>query len=282
MAPPTPTNTELHEPATLPAAVPVAPPVAVGVGMLPALPHVPLPAALRLPAERTGPLRITDMAPDDRPRERLAKAGPSALSNAELLAILINTGLPKLTAIDMARAMLNSVGDSLDALGKNSVSMLMRQKGIGEAKAITIAAALELGRRRKAEQERITTPLKLSDPQSIYIHFRHLFLEKPHEEFHVAYFNQGLGLISTRLIGVGGITATVADPKIVFKYALELQATALVLMHNHPSGGTTPSPADDQLTRKIAEGAKLFDMRLIDHLIFTDIAFGSYSDMGRL
>jgi len=229
-----------------------------------------------------GPLKIKDLAEADRPRERLLAQGPAALSNAELLGILVNTGLPRLTAVDIAKQLLAAADNSLDTLGRKAVADLQKHKGIGQAKAITIAAALELGRRRAHEQGRQQIPFSIADSQSVYAHFRHLFHELDYESFQVAFLNRRLAVISSSELSRGGITGTVVDVRMLFRQALESKATALILMHNHPSGNTNPSRQDEELTRKVKQAAELFDIQLVDHLIFTDKSFFSFRDQGKL
>lgn len=217
---------------------------------------------------------------DEQPREKLMLKGANALSDAELLAILISSGTKERSAIDLARDILLQANNSLHQLGRLSLKELQQTKGIGIARAITIAAALELGRRRQVneglQQKQISGS---SDAASICIP---LMQDLAHEVFYVLYLSRSNKLIKTAQISSGGISGTVADPRMILKEAILLQASQIILAHNHPSGNLKPSDADKQLTQKIKSGAAMMDIQLIDHLIIADTRFYSFADEGLL
>lgn len=223
---------------------------------------------------------ITSWQEDERPREKLMLKGKAALSNKELLAILIGSGTSKITAVDLCQDILHYVHHDLVQLGKLSLKDLMRFKGIGEAKAITIMASMELGRRRQAEHHPKVNIIKSS--KDIY----HLLLADMSdlitEEFWVIFLNHRNKIIGKEKISAGGLTATVVDIRILFKQAIQRLATSIVLAHNHPSGTLKPSHADMQLTQKIKEAGKVLDVQLLDHLIIADSGYFSFADEGRL
>jgi len=223
---------------------------------------------------------IKNWAPDDRPREKLLTKGATALSDSELIAILIGNGHQKSTALDLGKAVLQLGQNNLMELGKLSISSLLQIRGIGEAKAVIITAALELGRRRQAAIPLERTVVRSS--QDIAGVLKSRLQDLRHEAFAVAFLNQANKIIRIELISQGGITGTVADPRLILKRALELEATSLVLCHNHPSGNLRPSRADEELTRKIREGALLIDIRVLDHLIVTEEGYFSFMDEGLL
>lgn len=223
---------------------------------------------------------IKDLALEDRPREKFLYKGKDAVSNAELLAILLGSGYRNVSAVDLARKILQKANNDLFQLSRFSIRELMKEKGIGEAKAITIAASLELGRRRKA-QERIEKP-KITSSRDVYELFRSFFEDLPHEEFRIAILNQANKVIGNELISRGGIAGTVADPRIILKTALEHQAASIILMHNHPSGNLSPSQADLDLTQKIKMACGYIDVQLLDHLIFTDDNYCSLADDSKM
>jgi DNA repair protein RadC len=219
---------------------------------------------------------IQSWAEEDRPREKLMLKGKAALSEAELIAILINSGTVDLTAVDVSKIILKSVGNNLNDLARLSIKDLSKFKGIGEAKAITIIAALELGRRRK-EQDR---PLRarITCSRDAYNEMIPHLIDKPHEEFWILLMNRANEILRPVQISAGGVSGTVADPKIIFKQAIEHLASSMILLHNHPSGNLTPSQADKDLTRKLKDAGKLLDIPVLDHLIFTDKAYYSFAD----
>ncbi len=225
-------------------------------------------------------MKITEWAETDRPREKLVEKGSSALSDAELIAILIGSGTVSVSAVDLSREILASVGNDLHKLSMLTLKELQKFKGIGEAKAITIVSALELGRRRK-EQEAVQKP-RLTCSKEVYEFLKSDFLYLPHEEFWLVFLNRSNFVLKKLRIGQGGMTGTLADPRIAFKAALEHSATCMILAHNHPSGNLQPSNADRELTVKFKQGGKILDITINDHLIFTDNGYYSFADDGIL
>jgi DNA repair protein RadC len=223
---------------------------------------------------------IQSWAEEDRPREKLMLKGKAALSEAELIAILINSGTVDLTAVDVAKIILKSVNNNLNDLAKLSIKDLSKFRGIGEAKAISIIAALELGRRRK-EQDR-PQRARVTCSRDAYNEMIPHLIDKPHEEFWILLMNRANEILRPVQISAGGVSGTVADPKIIFKQAIEHLASSMILFHNHPSGNLTPSQADKDLTRKLKDAGRLLDIPVLDHLIFTDKAYYSFADEGVL
>jgi len=223
---------------------------------------------------------IKNWAIDDRPRERLFANGATSLSNSELLAILINNGSKESSALDLAKQILKLGGDNLNELGKLSLKDLQQVKGIGPAKAIVICAALELGRRRQASLALEKSTVRTSKDIAQYL--RALIKDFNYEVFAVLFLNQANKVNHFEIISRGGITGTVADPRIILKKALDEDATSIVLCHNHPSGNLRPSRADEILTQKIKEAAKYFDIKLVDHIIVSEEGYYSFSDSGML
>lgn len=221
---------------------------------------------------------IKEWAKDDRPREKLLAQGAENLSNSELLAILIHHGTRSKSAIDLAREVLRLGKDNLQELGKLSVREFQRIKGIGEAKAITIAASLELGRRRQGsaslEKDMVTT----SDEVARYLQTK--LRDYRREVFGVVFLNRANKINHFEIISEGGITGTVADPRVILKKALEEDAVNIILCHNHPSGSLKPSRADEDLTAKIREAARFLDIRVLDHIIVSDEGYYSFADEG--
>jgi DNA repair protein RadC len=211
------------------------------------------------------PSSIKDWAEDDRPREKLQHKGPAALSNAELLAILINSGTRTHSALDLAKMVLTMADDRLSDLGRLSIKELQQTKGIGEARAITIAAALELGRRRQSA-EVLSKPAITCKEDAAEILIP-LLTDLNHEAFCVLYLNQANKLLKHEIISHGGMTGTVADIRIILKQALLYNANQMIVAHNHPSGNLQPSSADMSLTTKLKEAAGYMDIRLLDHFI---------------
>jgi len=221
---------------------------------------------------------ITNWSEDDKPREKLMLKGKSVLSDAELIAILIGSGSRNESAVDLSKRILASVENNLNALGKLSLPQLMQFKGIGEAKAISIIAALELGRRRRAED---TVELKkVTSSKIIFEIMQPIIGELPHEEFWIIYVNNSNKVISKSQLSKGGITGTLVDVRLVFKMALELGATGLILCHNHPSGALIPSDADKQITRKLKSAGDSLEIKVLDHLIVTETSYYSFVDEG--
>lgn len=223
---------------------------------------------------------IKHWAADDRPREKMIAKGKGSLSNAELIAILIGSGSGELSAVELARQVLRAVGDNLYDLSKLTLDELMQHKGIGEAKAVSIAAALELGRRWS-----LSSPEKrrsITNSQEAYEQFLALIDDPTKEQFMVAYLNQGNIVIKMERISIGGITKTMADPKVIFKTALLKEATALMLSHNHPSGVARPSAEDKLLTKKIVSAGKILDINVLDHLIIGENSYFSFAEHGMM
>ncbi|KPM46981.1 RadC family protein [Jiulongibacter sediminis] len=219
---------------------------------------------------------ITTWAEEDRPREKLLLHGRTFLSDSEIIAILIGSGSPDKTAVELSREILGHYNNNLGTLAKAGVKELMQFKGIGEAKAISIVAALELGRRRKNTEPQVKKALNAAS--DIYEHLTPYMLDLPHEEFWAILLDNSNKPIKTFKVGVGGVSAVVADPKLVLKPAIEYLASALVIAHNHPSGKKKPSDGDISLTRKISRAVSFIDVRLIDHLIFTDDGYFSFAN----
>ena len=221
---------------------------------------------------------IKTWAEDDRPREKFLLKGKLSLSNAELLAILIGTGTKNESAVDLARKTLQLTADNLNELARLTINDLTKVKGIGEAKAITIAAALELGRRRKDEEAKQIEIIKTS--KQCFDYFEPLIADLPHEEFWIILLARNNKVIARKKISEGGIAGTVVDFKIIFKYAIENLASQIVLCHNHPSGNTKPSDADITITKKLKEAGKIIDVGIIDHIIIGHNNFYSFADEG--
>lgn len=223
---------------------------------------------------------ITAWADDDRPREKLLSKGCAALSNAELIAILIGSGTRELSAVDLAKAILNDSQNDLNSLGRKNIQELMRFKGIGEAKAISIVAAMELGKRRRlaAAKEK----QKIGSSIDAFELLQPLIGDLQHEEFRILMLNRSNEVIQTEQVSSGGVTATVVDARIIFKRALDCRAVALIVAHNHPSGSLEPSAADRQLTEKLREGGRLLEIPVLDHLIITEHGYFSFADEGLL
>ena len=223
---------------------------------------------------------IKDWAPDDQPREKMIAKGKSALSNAELLAILLRTGDIGTSAVELSRSILDSVGNDLIALSNLTLDDLMQHKGIGEAKAITIMAALELGKRRRAAEASLPTEVK--DSKDSYERFLPYIEDMRQEHFMVLYLNQSNHALKVECISHGGTTTVIADPKIIFKNALNIGATCIVLCHNHPSGNPRPSDDDRQLTKKLIAAGKLLDINVIDHIVIGNERYYSFRDHGEM
>lgn len=207
-------------------------------------------------------------AEEDRPREKLATKGRNALTNTELLAILLGSGNKKQTAVDLAGQILQSCDNDLGVLTKLSLSSLTKFNGVGQAKALTLLASFELGRRRKAAEERKV--MKISGPDSAYELLRPYFEDLSHEEFYALYLNRANGVKAIEQISIGGMSGTVADGKVIFRRALELEASGIILAHNHPSGNLKASEQDVRLTKNLTEFGRLVDIQVLDHLIITD------------
>ncbi|MBD8001715.1 DNA repair protein RadC [Bacteroides caecicola] len=228
----------------------------------------------------TDKLNINQWAEEDRPREKMMLHGAAALTNAELLAILIGSGNTEDTAVELMRKVLDGCRNSLSELGKCTVDDLCRYKGIGPAKAVTILAASELGKRRKEEEPARRKQIRCST--DIYDWFHPLMCDLPVEECWIMLLNQASKVIDTVRISRGGLASTQVDVRCILREALLKRATAFVLCHNHPSGNRTPSTDDDRLTQSVAVASKTMNIRLLDHLIVTDGGYYSYADEGRL
>jgi len=228
--------------------------------------------------EDSKPLNIREWSPEDRPREKLLLKGTSALSEAELVAILIGSGTTKTSAVELAKKVFLLGKNNLNELARLSVKDLMKIKGIGEAKAITIVAALELGRRRKAQD--VEEKPKISSSKDAFDLIQGDLMDLPHEEFWVLLLNRMHQVVKKKRISEGGVTGTVADPKIIYKLALEDLATGVIVAHNHPSGNLKPSQSDIDLTRKLKEAGKFLEVQLLDHLIIANRNYFSFADEG--
>lgn len=222
---------------------------------------------------------IKEWAETERPREKMLLLGSDHLSNTELLAILINTGTPQATAFDIARALLHAVNNDLSKLGTLSVRDItqLNIKGLGSAKAISIVASLELGVRR---QTAITRKEKINTTTDMAALLKSSFQFYTREIFAVVFLNQASKILQVEIISEGGITGTVADPRIILKKALEHQATAIILCHNHPSGNLKPSSADEMLTQKIKKAADFLDIKVADHIIVSSEGYFSFAEEG--
>ncbi|MGA9651497.1 RadC family protein [Pedobacter sp.] len=219
-------------------------------------------------------------AEEDRPREKLLKNGRRHLTDAELIAILIGSGNRNETAVDLSKRILSFYENNLTKLGKASISELSKFKGIGEAKAISIVAALELGLRRK--ESPVYEIIQVTASSDVYKYLRNTFVHLNHEEFWILLLNRSNRIIGKYLISKGGQAGTVADPKIIFKIGLENNAAYIVMAHNHPSGNLKPSESDDLLTRDAAASGQMLSLPVVDHIIFTDNGYYSYKDEGLL
>ncbi|MEO5912197.1 MAG: DNA repair protein RadC [Pelobium sp.] len=225
-------------------------------------------------------ITIKTWAEEDQPREKLLAQGRRTLTDAELIAILIGSGSTTESAVDLSKRILFSCQNDINALAKLSVQELCKFRGIGEAKAISIIAALELGRRRKDVE--LVNPEKITTSKDIYNLLSPYYSDIFHEEFWIILLNRANKVLNKVLISKGGQAGTVADPKIIFKAALENNAANIILSHNHPSGNLKPSQADVDLTKKLKQAGKLIDISILDHVIFTDAGYFSFADEGLL
>ncbi len=226
------------------------------------------------------PQGIKSWAEDDRPREKLLLKGRAALSDAELVAILIGSGSRNETAVELAKRILASVHHNLQELGKLTVKDLCQFKGIGEAKAISIITALELGRRRRKSEtvERV----RIRGSQSVFNILQPLMAEQLQEEFWVLFLNSNNRVLDVKRMSVGGLNSTLADPRVIFKEALALNSTCLILAHNHPSGSVKPSPPDISLTKKLVAAGSALEILVADHIILHHNKYFSFSDEGMM
>jgi len=230
--------------------------------------------------EENKKLNIKSWAEEDRPREKLLAKGRSAVTDAELLAILIRTGTKEETALDVAKNILAMAGNDLNQLAKMSVNEIMKIKGLGETKAITIVSALELGRRRK--NETVEDLPKINSAKLVYDLMKPHLIDLEVEQFWILFLNRASRLIGKQFLSQGGASGTVVDPKVIFKAAIEKMANGLILVHNHPSGNLTPSEQDKQITKKLVDGAKLLEISVLDHLIFANTGYFSFAEEGQL
>lgn len=222
--------------------------------------------------------KITDWALEDRPREKSIEKGMSSLSDAELLAILINSGTRNKSAVDLGRELLGKVNNNLNALGKLSISELRSLQVVGTARAVTIAAALELGRRRKLAEVPEAPRIKCS--KDVADIFQPILGDLPHEEFWILFLNRSNRVISRMKLSQGGVSGTVTDVRIIMKRAVECLASGMIVCHNHPSGNLNPSDSDSKITQKIKDAGNIMDIQLLDHLIITDREYFSFADNG--
>ena len=225
-------------------------------------------------------IKITDWAVEDRPREKFIQNGTSSLSDAELLAILISSGTKNKSAVDLGRELLGMANNNLNNLGKLSVADLRKVHGIGPARAVTIAAALELGRRRKLSEVQYVPQIRSSKDVSDI--FQPLLSDLLHEEFWILFLNRSNKVINRMKLSQGGISGTVTDVRLVMKKAIECLASGIIVCHNHPSGNLNPSESDNKITQKIKEAGNLMDIQLLDHLIISDKDYYSFADNGVL
>jgi len=225
-------------------------------------------------------ISIRHWAEGERPREKLIIQGKKQLSDAELLAILIGSGTRRESALDLARKILTEYGHNLELLAQQSIAELQKLKGIGEAKALSITACFELGRRMALVPAQKV--LQIGSSRDVFEHMQHTFHGLEYEEFWVMYLSRSNKVMTVRNISKGGVSGTVVDVRLVLRHGLELLASGMVLMHNHPSGAIKPSKEDEHLTQKIREAALLMDMQVLDHLIFGQSSYYSFSDEGKL
>ena len=228
----------------------------------------------------TPPISIKSWAEEDRPREKMLLKGKAALSDSELIAILIGSGSVDENAIELAKRILESVNNNLSELGRRSIKDLVKFKGIGEAKAITIAAALEIGRRRQFSD--VMQRDSIMNSRDTYDTMLPQLIDLNYEEFWILMLNRANHIMGRTRISIGGVSGTVVDSKMVFKPAIEALATSIVLVHNHPSGNLKPSQADIELTRKLKEGGKCLDITVMDHVIVAHTGYYSFADEGLL
>ncbi|QQL50026.1 RadC family protein [Mucilaginibacter ginkgonis] len=223
-------------------------------------------------------ISIKNWAEDDRPREKLSTQGRRSLSDAELIAILIASGNRDESAVELSKRILHHYGNDLQKMGKVSIAELCKFKGIGEAKAISIIAALELGRRR--DETEVKAPEIVTSSNAAWQYLKRYMVDLAHEEFWIVLIGRNNRILGKELISKGGLSATVADPRIIFHLAIQHQATSLILAHNHPSGNKKPSQQDIDLTKKLYAAGKLLDINIFDHIIVTDTGYFSFADEG--
>ncbi len=237
---------------------------------------IPIMKAIEPKSQKLG---IKHWAEEDRPREKMLLKGKEVLSDAELMAILIGSGNAQETAVDLCKRILKDLSNNnLNELSKKNVSDLMTFKGIGQAKALTIVAALELGRRRQLAKASVRK--QITSSRDVFNALQPILGDLPHEEFWILYLNRSNKIITKERISLGGVAGTVADVKIIYKKALQALACGIIAAHNHPSGNLRPSQADIQLTQKMIEAGKFLDINLLDHVIVTDAGYYSFADEG--
>lgn len=224
--------------------------------------------------------KIATWAEEDRPREKMLLKGKAALSDAELIAILLGSGTANFSAVDVGKQLMHHAENKISALAKMNIHDLVKIKGIGEARAITILAALELGRRRKEETKETRT--SITSAQHAYDEMKQYMLDLRHEEFWILLLNRSNQIIRHIQVSTGGISGTVADVRIIFKFAIEHLASSIILVHNHPSGQLTPSQSDKTITQQIKAAGKILELPILDHVIFTDHGFFSFAEQGLL
>jgi len=225
-------------------------------------------------------LKIKDWALEDRPREKLLAKGIQSLSDAELIAILIGSGSRDETAVELSKRILASVSNNLNELGKLNISDLQNFKGIGEAKAISIVAAMELGKRRKISE--IIEKKKITSSNDVYEIFNSILGDLPYEEFWVVFLNRSNSIIDKQKISQGGVSGTIIDVRLIMKHAIEKLASGIILCHNHPSGNLNPSKSDIDITKKLSDAGKIMEISVLDHVIVTDGHYYSFADEGTM
>ncbi|GAA4331185.1 DNA repair protein RadC [Mucilaginibacter gynuensis] len=225
-------------------------------------------------------ISIKSWAEEDRPREKLSGQGRRSLTDAELIAILIGSGSRDESAVELSKRILHHYENDLNKLGKASISELCKFKGVGEAKAISIIAALEIGRRRSDTEVKVRD--QVTGSKDAYNIMRRHLVDLNHEEFWILLISRSSKVLAKELVSKGGLSGTVADPKIIFHMALQHQASAIIMIHNHPSGNLKPSQLDIDLTKKIAAAGRMLDINVLDHLIITDTGYYSFGDEGLL
>ena len=241
-------------------------------------PTVDMGVLKRHKSQQEGCFPITDWAMEDRPREKMVAKGISALSNAELLAIIMRSGSREDNAVELAKKILADFGNNLGELGKATIAQLKTYTGMGETKAVSIVAALELGRRRNTGE--IIEKKVIANSKDIFLLFHPMLSDLPHEEFWILFLNNSGKIIDMKRLSIGGITGTQADVRLIMKMAIELLASRIVMCHNHPSGAVKPSQNDISITQKAKEGGALLDINLVDHVIIADNKYYSFADEG--
>ncbi len=224
-------------------------------------------------------LDIKSWAEEDRPREKMVLKGRSVLTDAELIAILIGSGTRELSAVEVGKSILRSVDNDLNHLAKLSIKDLTKFKGIGDAKAITIVSAFELGRRRRTDDKKTS---KIQCSQDVYDYIKPHLMDLNQEEFWILLLNRANGIIRSNQISSGGVSSTVVDSKVIFSKALENLASSIILIHNHPSGNLNPSQSDISLTKNLQKAGAIMDIPVLDHLIFTNQGYYSFKDEGSM